>query len=66
VTDLLGKLGNLADMGGDALLTVLATTIDAIGKGTDFTGEQIERLGQLQQQLADVARSVRDANEPPG
>jgi hypothetical protein len=59
VTNILDNLGNLADMGGDALLTILATTIDGLGKVTDFSGDQIEKLGQAEQALADLLRTVR-------
>jgi hypothetical protein len=62
VTDILGRLGGLADLGTDALLTAMATIIDMLGKGTEFSGEQLDRLGELEQQLADLARAARDAN----
>jgi hypothetical protein len=66
MTDILGKLGGLADLGTDALLAGMATLIDGLGKGTEWTGEQIEKLGELEQQLAGVARMARDAYEPGG
>lgn len=65
MTDALGKipgleqLAGLADMGGDALLTVLSGVVEALGQGTEFTGEQIDKLGELQQQLADKVASLR-------
>jgi hypothetical protein len=59
MSNVLDNLAGLADMGGDALLTVLAATIDGLGKVTDFSGAQIEKLGELEQALADVVRSAR-------
>lgn len=63
MTNILGQLGGLADLGGDALLTALATVIDGLGTGTEWTGEQIEKLGELEGKLADILKTVRDANE---
>jgi hypothetical protein len=59
MSNVLDNLAGLADMGGDALLTVLAASIDGLGKVTDFSGAQIEKLGELEQALADVVRSAR-------
>jgi hypothetical protein len=60
---ILGRLAGLPDMGADAILTVLATAIDAAGHVHEWTGDQVARLGELEQRLADLARTVRDANE---
>lgn len=62
MTDILSgitKVADLLDMGGDALLTVLAEIIGGIGTGTEWTGEQIDRLGELEQQLADKLKELR-------
>lgn len=61
MTDILGQLGNLAGMGPDVILEVLATTIDAIGTGTEWSGDQVARLGELEQALADKIRSLQGA-----
>lgn len=63
MTNILSQLGGLADLGGDAMLTALATIIDGLGTVTEFSGDQVAKLGELEQQLADLARTVRDANE---
>jgi hypothetical protein len=59
MSDILGRLGGLADMGADALLTAMAAVIDGMGTVTEWSGEQLDRLGELEQQLADLARSAR-------
>jgi len=59
MANILDNLGDLGGMGADALLTLLSTVIDAIGEGTEFTGQQIERLGELSQQLADKVAALR-------
>lgn len=58
MTDILGRLGDLAGLGKDALITVLSGVIDALGTGTDLTGEQVSRLGELEQRLADIVRGA--------
>jgi hypothetical protein len=49
----------LPDMGVDAMLEVMARIIDALGQGTEFTGDQIAKLGELEQQLAALARMAK-------
>jgi hypothetical protein len=59
MTDILGNLGSLGNLGADAMLTVLSTLIDAIGEGTEFTGEQIDKLGELEGKLAEKVASLK-------
>lgn len=66
MTDILGRLSNLGELfslGGDAVLEILAGVIDGIGTGTEFTGEQVDRLGELAQQLADKVREMKGGDE---
>lgn len=58
MSDIMGRLGDLAGLGKDALIEVLAGVIDALGQGTEFSGAQLERLGELQQRLADIIRGA--------
>lgn len=44
----------MGDMGLDAMITLLVQIIDKLGQGTEFTGEQIARLGEAQQMLAQL------------
>lgn len=59
MSDILGNLGGLAGMGKDALLTVLEEVINAVGEGTEWTGEQIDRLGELEEMLAAKVASLK-------
>lgn len=59
VTDVAG----LFSLGGDAIIEVLAGIVDGLGTGTEFTGEQLDRLGELGQQLADKVRDMK-SGEP--
>lgn len=58
MSDILGRLGDLAGLGKDALIEMLAGVIQALGQSTEFSGTQIERLGELQQRLADIIRGA--------
>lgn len=59
MTNIIGELGNLASQGPDMLLQGIATLIDMVGEGTEWTGEQVAKLGELEEKLADKVRSLR-------
>lgn len=63
MTNILGELGNLASAGPDVVLTALETVINAIGEGTEWTGEQIAKLGELEEQLASKVGSLRGGQQ---
>lgn len=63
MSDILGRLGDLSALGKDALIAVLAGVIDGLGQGTEFSGEQLANLGDLQQQLADIIRGGEPTEE---
>lgn len=59
MANVLGNLQNLVKMGPDVVIQGLAGLIDGVGTGTEWTGEQVDRLGELEQQLADSVRQLR-------
>lgn len=59
----LDSITGLLGMGPDMLLEVLAMAIGAVGTGTEFTGDQLSRLGDLQQQLADKLSDLTGEKE---
>jgi hypothetical protein len=59
MTDILGRLAGLAGTGPEIMLEVLATLVDGLGTGEEWTGEQLDRLGELTQQLAAKVRGVK-------
>lgn len=59
MANILDSLSNIGDMGVDAMLTLMEKIIDTLGQGTEFTGEQISRLGHLERQLAALARMAK-------
>lgn len=54
MSNILGRLTELAEQGPEMMLDALSMLIDMIGEGTEFSGEQVERLGQLERRLADI------------
>lgn len=60
MSDILSRLAGLAGTGPEVLLEVLATVIDGVGTAEEFSGEQLDRLGELTKQLADKVRGVKD------
>jgi hypothetical protein len=59
----LGDLTSLLSAGPDMMLQALAMLIDGIGTGTEWTGDQVARLGELQQQLADKIADLGGGDE---
>lgn len=59
MSDILGRLTGLAGTGPEIILEVLATVIDGVGTGEEWSGEQLDRLGELTQTLADKIRGVK-------
>lgn len=56
MTDLIRNLVGRAT----APIGALAVALDSIGNVTEFSGEEIDALGELQQQLASIIESARD------
>lgn len=61
MSDILGQLGSLASMGPTMVLEVLGAAIDAVGTGEEWAGENLDRLGELTQELADKVRGIEEA-----
>jgi hypothetical protein len=59
MTNILGELGNLAEAGPEVVLQALSAVVNAIGEGTEWTGEQIAKLGELEEQLASKMQSLK-------
>jgi hypothetical protein len=56
----MGRLQSLAGTGPEIILEVLATVIDGVGTAEEWSGEQLDRLGELTQQLADKVRGIKE------
>lgn len=60
-SDILGRLRGLTGIGPELALELIATVIDGLGTGTEWSGEQLDQLGELTQKLADKVRGVKEA-----
>lgn len=59
MTNILGEISNLAGQGPDMMLQAMSTLIDMVGEGTEWTGEQVTKLGELEEKLADKVKSLK-------
>jgi predicted metal-dependent hydrolase len=59
MSDIIDRLRGLTSLGPELALELIATVIDGIGTGTEWSGEQLDQLGELAQQLADKVRGVK-------
>lgn len=59
VDDILNRLRGMASIGPELALELIATVIDGVGTGTEWSGEQLDQLGELTQQLADKVRGAK-------
>lgn len=64
MSDILGRLASLGTMTPEIMLQVLGMVIDAIGTGEEWTGDNLAKLGDLTQQLADKVQGVKEARQP--
>lgn len=60
MSDIIGRLASLGSLGPEMTLQLLAMVIDAVGTGTEWSGENLDRLGELTQELADKVRGAKD------
>ena len=63
MTDIISRLRDLASLGPELALELIATVIDGLGTGEEWTGEQLDRLGELTQELADKIRGVQETKK---
>ena len=60
MSDIMGRLASLGTMTPEIMLQMLGMIIDGIGTGTEWSGENLDKLGELTQQLADKVRGIKD------
>lgn len=60
MSDIIGRLAGLGTLGPEIMLQMLGMIIDGIGTGEEWTGENLDQLGELTQQLADKVRGVKE------
>lgn len=61
MSDIIGRLASLGSMGPELAMQLMGLIIDGVGVGTEWSGEQLDQLGEMAQQLADKIRGVKEA-----
>jgi hypothetical protein len=59
MADIVANLEEQIAKGPDMLLQGLAGLVNGMGTGTEWTSEQVNKLGELEHQLADRVRQLR-------
>lgn len=59
MSDIIGRLAGLGALTPEIMMQLLGMMIDAVGTGEEWTGENLDQLGELTQQLADKVRGVK-------
>jgi hypothetical protein len=60
MSDMLGRLASLGTLTPEIAIQMLGMIIDGIGTGTEWTGENLDKLGELTQHLADKVRGIKE------
>lgn len=60
MSDIMGRLASLGTIGPEMAMQLMGMIIDGLGVGTEWTGEQLDQLGELTQQLADKIRGAKE------
>lgn len=61
MSDIIGRLAGLGALTPEIMMQLLGMMIDAVGTGEEWTGENLDQLGELTQRLADKVRGVKDS-----
>lgn len=61
MSDIIGRLAGLGAMTPEIMIEVLGMMIDAVGTGEEWAGENLDKLGELTQQLADKVRGIKES-----
>lgn len=59
MSDIVGRLAGLGALTPEIMMQLLGMMIDAVGTGEEWTGENLDQLGELTQRLADKVRGVK-------
>lgn len=61
MSDIISRLASMGSLGPEMTLQVIGMAIDGVGTGEEWTGENLDQLGELTQQLADKVRGVKES-----
>lgn len=60
MSDIIGRLAGLGALTPEIMMQLLGMMIDAVGTAEEWSGENLDQLGELTQQLADKVRGVQE------
>jgi len=60
MSDIIDRLMSMGSMGPEIALQLLGMVIDAVGTGEEWTGENLDQLGELTEQLANKVRGIKN------
>jgi hypothetical protein len=59
--DMMGRLAALGAFTPEMTLQLIGMVIDGLGTSAEWSGEELDRLGEMTQQLADKVRGIQEA-----
>lgn len=63
MSDILGRLAEFGKLSPEMALQLLGMIVDGIGTAEEWTGEELDRLGEMTQELADKIRGVKEQTD---
>jgi hypothetical protein len=64
LSDIMGRLASLGTFTPELTLQLIGMVIDGMGTMTEWSGEELDRLGEMTQELADKVRGVKEKRQP--
>jgi len=61
MTDFIGRLSEFGKLTPELTLQVVGMVIDGIGTAEEWSGEELDQLGELTQELAERIRGAKEA-----
>lgn len=63
IGDIMGRLASIGSFTPEITLQLIGMVIDGTGTMTEWSGEELDRLGEMTQQLADKVRGTKETKE---
>lgn len=63
LSDIMGRLASLGSVGPEMAMQLMGMILDGVGVGTEWSGEQLDQLGEMAQELADKVRGAKEAKK---
>jgi len=63
MSDIMGRLAALGGFTPEMTLQLIGMVIDGMGTMTEWSGEELDRLGEMTQELADKVRGIKEQQD---